>query len=148
MTICAMCGNEFDNGSSCPYCGTFQHTISSRSSSRKRTVTTLNLEQGKPIVADALGRLDRELAAARMKQVRLIRVIHGWGSSGTGGAIKTAVHSHLQSLVRKGSIRSFTIGDHYSDYANDGRRLLSSYPQLRASLKTDRENPGITFVEV
>lgn len=148
MTICAMCGNEFDGGSSCPFCGTFQHTISSGPSRRKRIIATLNLEQGKPVVADALGRLDRELAAARMKQVRLIRVIHGWGSSGTGGAIKAAVHSHLQSLVRKGNIRSFTIGDHYSDYSNDGRKLLSSYPQLRASLKTDRENPGITFVEV
>lgn len=109
---------------------------------------TLNLERGKPIVADALGRLDMEIAAARMKQVKLIRVIHGWGSSGTGGAIKAAVHAHLQSLARSGSIRSFAIGDHYSDYANEGRRLLSAYPQLRASLKTDRENPGITFVEI
>jgi hypothetical protein len=109
---------------------------------------TLNLESGRPRVEDAIGRLDREIAAARMKQIRLIRVIHGWGSSGTGGAIKAAVHGHLQALARKRSIRSFTTGDHYSDYSNAGRQLLANYPSLRASLKTDRENPGITFVEV
>lgn len=143
-----MCGNEFESGSDCPYCGTFQHSVSSGPSRRKRTVLTLNLEHGKPIVADALERLDREIAAARMKQVRLIRVIHGWGSSGSGGAIKAAVQVHLQSLVRKGSIRAFTPGDAYSDHYNSGRHLLSAYPSLRASLRTDRENPGITFVEV
>lgn len=148
MTTCAMCGNDFASGSECPYCGMFQHAVSSGTSRRKRSVVTLNLERGKPIVQDALSRLDREIAAARMKQIRLIRVIHGWGSTGTGGAIKAAVSSHLQSLVRQRIIRSFTPGDEYSDYTNAGRNLLSSYPSLRASLRTDRENPGITFVEV
>lgn len=148
MTLCGMCGNEFDSGSSCPYCGTFQHMISSAPSRRKRSVTTLNLESGKPAVADALAKLDREIAAARMKQIRLIRVIHGWGSSGVGGAIRVAVRDHLRSLARKGTVRSLVDGDHYSDHTNEGRRLLATYPSLRASLRTDRENPGITFVEV
>lgn len=148
MTTCGMCGNDFETGSECPYCGTFQHSVSSGTAKRRRSVVTLNLEAGKPGVQDALGRLDREIAAARMKQVRLIRVIHGWGSSGSGGAIRAAVASHLQELVRKRTIRSFTSGDGYSDYTNAGRHLLSSYPSLRASLRTDRENPGITFVEV
>ncbi len=148
MTTCGMCGNPFDAGSECPYCGTFQHTMSSGTSKRRRSIVTLNLETGKPGVEDALGKLDREIAAAKMKQIRLIRVIHGWGSSGSGGAIKMAVAAHLQGLLRQRTIRSFTPGDGYSDYTNAGRDLLSAYPSLRASLRTDRENPGITFVEV
>lgn len=97
---------------------------------------------------DALARLDREIAGARMKGIQLIRLVHGWGSSGKGGAIKAAVQTHLESLARKRTIRSVTRGDDYSELTNSGRRILAAYPSLRASLRTDRENPGITFVEL
>ena len=146
--ICNTCGNEIPDRGDCPFCGNFQHATPSGRPKRKRRVVTVNLEQGRPSTDEAIARLDLELAAARMKGVILIRIIHGWGSSGTGGKIKTAVRSHLKSLQRAARLRSITAGEEFSDRTNRGRDLLNAHPTLRSSLKTDSENPGITFVEV
>ena len=148
MTLCGMCGNDFGGGSECPFCGTFQHAIATGTSKRKRRTATVNLKRAKPSVGEAIGHLDREIASARMKGIRLIRLVHGWGSSGEGGAIRAAVASHLSSLLRNRKVASFTPGEDYSEYTNAGRRLMAKYPSLRSSLRKDRENPGITFVEL
>jgi hypothetical protein len=117
-------------------------------SRKPKRIVTLNLEKGLPRVEDALASLDRQIAAARMEGVALIRVIHGWGSSGTGGTIRTAVRGQLESHARTRHIRSFLPGERYSESSSGGRNLLAAHPSLRASLRTDRENPGITFVEL
>ena len=53
-------------------------------------VRELNLEQGRPSVDRALGWLEAELEAARRMNTPLMKLIHGYGSSGKGGALKTA----------------------------------------------------------
>ncbi len=79
---------------------------------------------------------------------RLLRLIHGWGSSGAGGAIRAAVREHLAAQLRTHRISGFLPGDDYSEDTNRGRQLLRGFPPLRESLRTDRANPGITFVEL
>jgi len=148
MNVCATCGNEKEAGGRCPFCGAWQSVATAIRPKERRSVATVNLEQGLPLVEDALAKLDREIASARMRGVRLLRLIHGWGSSGSGGGIRAAVHERLASLLRSRKIRGFIPGDEYSEDTNRGRTLLTSYPSLRSSLRTDRENPGITFVEV
>ncbi len=130
----------------CPFCR--RHTSVVRETRRPAaaTVQTINLEAGLPTVDEALARLDRELAAARGRATRVVRVIHGWGSSGTGGAIRQAVRSHLRAAASRRQVRGSLAGDDYSDATDEGRRLLDQCPSLRASLRTDRRNPGITFV--
>ena len=53
-------------------------------------VRELNLEQGRPSVDRALGWLEAELEAARRMNTPLMKLIHGYGSSGKGGRIRTA----------------------------------------------------------
>ena len=48
----------------------------------------LNLELGWPTVDQALRRLDAELEAARKMNTPLMKLIHGYGSSGKGGRIR------------------------------------------------------------
>jgi hypothetical protein len=148
MRICGRCGNDFEGGGDCPYCGAFEvPSVGGRRRKPKRIVT-LNLEKDLPRVEEALAALDRQIAAARMEGVTLIRVIHGWGSSGTGGKIRTAVRRQLETNARTRHIRGFLPGERYSESTSGGRNLLATHTSLRASLRTDRENPGITFVEL
>lgn len=48
---------------------------------------TLNLEAGFPSVDDAQRRLLAEMQSARQDGLRVLKVIHGWGSSGEGGKL-------------------------------------------------------------
>ena len=64
----------------------------------------LNLELGWPTVDQALRRLDAELEAARKMNTPLMKLIHGYGSSGKGGRIRTASRRYLEEAAAQGRI--------------------------------------------
>jgi hypothetical protein len=142
-----VCGNEIDDAArSCPFCGSAQRMPPPRK--RKAGVETVNLERGLPTVAQAMSRMEAELMAASARGVPVVRVIHGYGSSGHGGGIRSAAHRHLAELRRRGLIRDYVPGDAYEETEPAARRLLARVPALRETLRSDRLNPGITFVEL
>ena len=57
---------------------------------------TLNLKSGYPTVDAARRRLLAEIEAAREAGVKLLKVIHGWGSSGAGGRLGPAIRRSLR----------------------------------------------------
>ncbi|HUF12621.1 MAG TPA: Smr/MutS family protein [Longimicrobiales bacterium] len=117
-----------------------------RPSSRPRMLV-VNLEDGRPGVDEAIRRLGMRLDTARMQGVKLVRVIHGYGSSGKGGSIREAVQRHLRERQRRGGLRGFVWGGDWPD-SPAARALLERRPVLRDSLRTDTGNEGITFVEL
>ena len=162
MNICSVCGNEFEGfTASCPYCGSpagegpVQANPFSMPSGAKKVrkaggqkILTVNIESGMPDVAQALLQLDMKLGVARQQGVALVKVIHGWGSSGAGGRIKAALPRHLADLRRRRVIRGFVSGDQFAVSTRQGAALIDRYPVLKESMHTDRKNPGITFVEL
>ena len=55
-------------------------------------IKTVNLKVAiMPSVEEALQRLDREIAVARRQKHSLLKVVHGYGSTGEGGDIRIAV---------------------------------------------------------
>lgn len=78
----------------------------------------------------------------------MVRIVHGYGSTGVGGEIRVAVRRQLQAMLAAKKIMSFLPGDDYSERTNAGSALISRHYALRTSLKTDKNNPGITFVEM
>ena len=106
------------------------------------------LKEGSPTVRQAMGLLHNEIAAARKSGVKVLRIIHGYGSSGEGGAIKAAVIKHLNSMKLSGDVASVLSGEDHFQYGASQNHLLRKYPELRDSWKSDRGNKGITFVEL
>ena len=82
-----------------------------------RPVRELNLELGRPDAAEALRRLAAEVEAARKMGTPAMKLIHGYGSSGKGGRLRTAC-----------------------------RRWLALCPRLRQDRDLDAENRGVTYV--
>ena len=111
-------------------------------------VVTANLEAGMPGVRDALTHLESELAAARRRGVRLLRLIHGYGSRGVGGRIRTRCRARLAQLLEERSIRGIVYGEDLSEFSVAGQEFLTRHPAVRPTLRTDRLNPGITYVEL
>jgi len=115
--------------------------------SRKSTaIRTINLEAGMPIVREALGQLERELALARQQRCAVFKIIHGYGSSGVGGEIRIAVQKRLRELLESGAIRGCIFGEDWSTANAETWALLKSLPALKSDWDLGRRNPGITIV--
>jgi hypothetical protein len=76
-----------------------------RKPGRTASIRCVNLEDGMPLVRDALAQLERELAVARQQKSIAIKIIHGYGSSGVGGEIRIAVQKRLREAQDQGAIR-------------------------------------------
>ena len=63
-----------------------------------KPIRELNLELGRPDAAEALRRLAAEVEAARHLGTPAMKLIHGYGSSGRGGRLRTACRTGRNSL--------------------------------------------------
>jgi len=145
MTVCEVCGNELEYGiTTCPYCDSV--STSPVVQAEPPLQRTVNLEQGMPTVARALQRLETELATARRQGYRVITFIHGYGSSGKGGAIKEEVQRQLYYYKHQGRLNEVVSGEDFSSRTGVGRQLLRRFPALSQHGDLNRANRGITLV--
>lgn len=109
-------------------------------------IKTVNLKSDMPSVHEALQRLDRELALARRQRATLLKIVHGYGSSGRGGDIRIAVQRRLHELADAGHIRGCIFGENWSKSDEATWRLLQRHSALRNDPDLGRGNQGITIV--
>jgi len=144
MLVCEVCGNEFQPTGQCPYCGaSVRDKDIWQGPVRQRIV---NLERGLPTVEQALQRLDLELESSRLQGYRILTLIHGYGSSGKGGAIRQAVRRQLRYYRDQGRVNSVLAGEEFSSRTGPGRELLRRFPVLGRHSDLNRANPGVTLV--
>lgn len=147
LLICEMCGNEVEAGKGqCPFC------LADCSENRPQTTSpdlphrTVNLEKGMPLVQQALERLDGEIRNSSSQGFKVLTLIHGYGSSGAGGAIKAAVLQKLHFLLHQGRVKEILPGEEFEGRSGRGRQLLRRFPFLANHRDLNRANPGITLV--
>jgi hypothetical protein len=109
-------------------------------------IKTINLKSDMPSVQEALQRLDREIAVARAGKIALLKIIHGYGSSGAGGDIRIAVQKRLRALAEAGQIRACIFGENWSKTDDETWRLLRLQSELKSDSDLGRRNRGITVV--
>jgi hypothetical protein len=107
---------------------------------------TVNLKSDMPQVHEALQRLDRELALARQEKAKLLKLVHGYGSTGAGGDIRIAVQKRLIDLAQNGQIRGCIFGENWSKSDEATWKLLQSHSELKSDPDLGRRNQGITIV--
>jgi hypothetical protein len=95
---------------------------------------------------EALQRLEREIAQARQQKHGLLKVIHGYGSSGAGGDIRIAVQNRLRELEECSQISGCIFGENWGKSDEVTWRLLQEQPQLKSDSDLGRRNQGITIV--
>ena len=101
----------------------------------------VNLELGRPSADEALRRLEHELAAKRHLRAKAMKTIHGYGSSGKGGRIRTASRKYLRAAQEQGRIYAVLPGERLTIFDEEARR-----PALRDDCDRERYNCGVTFV--
>jgi hypothetical protein len=142
MEDCHFCGNPVPKGRTvCPYC---QSPLKQMQSSHKPIIG--NLEDGMPTVEEARVRMRNVLAEARNAGVIMVKFIHGYGSSGKGGAIREGVRRSLAKLARRGEIKIAIHGERFGPELIELHELHRSRKQMENDSDFGRYNPGITIV--
>jgi len=106
----------------------------------------INLEAGMPAADAAVKRLTFELHNTRRLGVKVLKIIHGYGSSGKGGKIRTEARGYLERLLGRGELRFVIPGERFSIFDADTRVAFLADGELRGDRDLDRHNNGVTFV--
>lgn len=109
-------------------------------------IKIVNLEAGLPDRVQALKRLEIALANARSSGTRVLKIIHGYGSTGVGGILRPVVRNFLRRVKEKGEIRLFVNGESFSSFDQRSKQLIAEAPQLTLDSDLGRANEGITLV--
>ncbi|MEK6201454.1 MAG: Smr/MutS family protein [Desulfobulbaceae bacterium] len=145
--MCDICGNDIDQGIRiCPFCGGKQEAQAGIIPAGAAFHKVVNLEMGRPLVESALRKLERELHAGRLQGLRILTVIHGYGSSGKGGAIGIECRKVLAYLKGKGEINTFILGEEFKLRSGPTQDLLRRFPQIAGNANLNMGNRGITLV--
>ena len=90
--------------------------------------------------------LDRVLVSERYNGTSILKLIHGYGSSGVGGKLRVAVRASLSQYKKSAMIRDFIAGEDFR-FSNEATwALLRTAPEVKQDRDFGRENKGITLV--
>lgn len=107
---------------------------------------TVNLEAGMPFADQAIRRLTYELNCARQLKTPGFKIIHGYGSSGTGGVLRRKLRAYLTRQKAAGKVRMVIEGERLSIFDAETRDAFTYCPDLRSDRDLERHNNGITVI--
>jgi hypothetical protein len=108
--------------------------------------TELNIKEGMPLVSEAMDRLKNSLDRCRRNKYKCVLVIHGYGSTGKGGAIHDKARQWLKAQERNGKVRSVIFGEDFSIFNFKSLELKNRYRELEPLMTVC--NHGVTVVEL
>lgn len=107
---------------------------------------TVNIKRNMPLVSQAMTQLGNEIWMAKYARCHALKVIHGYGSSGQGGAIKAACLKLCADRKKSGVIRHYVRGEDFNPFTADGRKAIELCPLLKNDVDYGRQNDGITVI--
>lgn len=111
-------------------------------------IKEVNIKRDRPVVEEAKRRLLQAIDNARRDKTAVLRIVHGYGSHGMGGAIREDVRDLLEDLTRQKKIRGFIYGERLSPFFSEAVRALDQFPGLNHLPDWNAGNEGITIVLV
>lgn len=109
-------------------------------------IVTIDIKSQMPPADVACADLEIEINRLKNSNIKLIKVIHGYGSHGVGGEIKKQMNIMLKRLLKSGIIKDFVNGEKLSDEYIKQNRLYENYPQLILDLDLKNYNSGVSLV--
>lgn len=111
-----------------------------------RAIHNFNVEAGLPTLDDARRLVIAEIKQAKRAGARVLKVIHGYGSSGKGGALCVGLRKSFRLRKNEGVIKDSIAGEDFSIFNQTVLALLEAVPELRGDPDLDATNEGITVL--
>ena len=109
-------------------------------------IRTYNVEAGLPTLDEARRLVIGEIRRAKREGVRVLKVIHGYGSSGKGGVLCVGLRKSFGLRKKEGVIKDFVEGEDFSIFNPTALTLLELVPALRGDPDLSATNEGITIL--
>lgn len=78
--------------------------------------------------------------------MRVLKIIHGWGSSGKGGKLCHGLRKSFGLRKKEGAIKDFVTGEDFSIFNKTVLAMLEAAPTLRGDPDLNMTNEGITLL--
>jgi hypothetical protein len=109
-------------------------------------IRTFNVEATLPTVDEARRLVITEIQLAKRQKTRVLKVIHGYGSTGKGGALATGLRKSFRLRKKEGVIKDFIAGEDFSIFNNAVLNLLEAVPELRGDPDLNATNEGVSIL--
>ncbi len=96
----------------------------------------------------ALAILEIEIESAKKEGLVALKVLHGYGSHGVGGAIMLAVRKNLALWKRSGFIADYFGGEKWDFFDKDTQKILMQDKSITGDSDMGHSNPGITIIRL
>ena len=106
----------------------------------------VNIKSDMPTASDAIKRVTYNIHNGKSLGFTAIKIIHGYGSTGKGGIIRTETRRYLKQQKDKRIIKDFIPGEKFSIFNEETRAAFLVCDELRRDSDLDRSNNGITIV--
>ena len=104
----------------------------------------INIKENMPTVNEAMDVLRKYVEGC--KRGKCVVIVHGYGSSGKGGAIRTKARQWLEAQQKVGKIKTVIKGEEISVFNFAALDLKKKHRELDAYFKVC--NHGITVIEI
>jgi hypothetical protein len=108
---------------------------------------TLNIKDTMPTAEAAWTHLQGAVDGARLRGVRILKVVHGYGSRGVGGKIQRRVRTGAAKLIESGKLKSMVFGEDWGPFSATARGWVDTYPNLRNDPDYGMQNEGVTLIQ-
>ena len=108
----------------------------------------IDLKKENSTVEYALAIVEIEIERAIFSGTKVIKVLHGYGSHGKGGAILLNLRKALSIWKRQGKIKDFFGGDRWNMSDHTALEILKSDKTIYNDEDFNKFNPGITIIVV
>ena len=107
---------------------------------------TIDIKSERQTVNEAIAQFLVEVDSYKMGGFKVMKVIHGYGSHGVGGAIRSQFLKKCEELKRRGVIEDYVCGSGWTP-KNVVRKIAINYcPDLLADKELSFLNPGCSIV--
>jgi hypothetical protein len=107
---------------------------------------TFNVEAGLPTLDDARRQVIAEIKRARREGIKVLKVVHGYGSSGKGGVLCVGLRKSFGLRKKEGIIKDYIAGEDFSIFNHAVLALLEAVPELRGDPDLNATNEGVTVL--
>lgn len=108
----------------------------------------INLKENESTVDYALAIVEIEIENAKREGLIALKVLHGYGSHGKGGAIMLALRRQLRIWKKSGFIVNYFGGDKWDLFDKDSQKILNADKSIVGDEDIGHGNPGITIIQV
>lgn len=107
-----------------------------------------NIEKYMPTVYQAEILVRNNLEMYRSQGLKAFKIIHGYGSTGKGGALRTGIRNYLDQLKGAKIIADYIPGENWDVFNETTRKVLDLDNHFRKDEDLGKMNSGITIIVI